>query len=204
MDFHTFMFYPKKGQNSQVRLSEHPKNNYISCREVYVLPRICLITLSINITPLPICANVRITHSRSLHIPPPQIIIFGDAQINRGDPQIDARGESRPYSHRGYHKGGKYHKTHQSGACAQEQSSWAWDLCGLEALSQPWAPYCAYDSATYQVGHHYDTVFPYQSHLDTGTCGFDSVVVGVGGEAQQLQQLGHPWLLGKIEGLETT
>ena len=49
---------------------------------------------------------------------------------------------------------------------------------------------------------HYDTVYPYPSHLDMAAS-FGSVAVGVGGGVQQLQRrgLGGPWLLaGKCRG----
>jgi hypothetical protein len=69
--------------------------------------------------PLPICANVRITHSRSLHIPPPHIIIFGDAQIGQSHPQIGDRGGWRPYSPRGFGRGDTGGESPQWGVCAR-------------------------------------------------------------------------------------
>ena len=141
------MFYPKNGQNSQVHLSER---------------RTFLITLSINIIPLPICANVRINCSRSLHIPPPPIIIFGDAQINRGDPQIGARGGWGPYNLRESHRGGRWDASPQWHVCAQGSSSWAWALSWCGPPWALWALYCAYDSRAHPPEHHYGTAYPYQ------------------------------------------
>lgn len=104
---------------------------------------------------------MRINCSRSLHIPPPPIIIFGDAPINRGDPQIGARGGWDPYNPRGFGRGDTGGESPQWGACAQVQSSWAWALC---ACAGPWghgAHGCAYDSGESPAEHHYGTEYPY-------------------------------------------
>jgi len=65
--------------------------------------------------------------------------------------------------------------------------SWAWALCGSWVPWAPWAHGYAYDSVGYPVKPHYDTEYPYQSHLGRGTS-FGSVAVGVGGGGPQLQQ----------------
>jgi hypothetical protein len=54
----------------------------------------------------------------------------------------------------------------------------------------------------YPAGLHYDMGYPYRSPPGRGTFyQFGSVVVGVGGGARQLQQLGRPF--GELEEIES-